>query len=238
MGNRQHHMATGWHRNPGLLQSSSLFPAEPRQRSRIGERKVAAPHLVAVKGVEFEVFAGVYDTSADTELMADAVKVRSTDAFLEVGCGCGAVSLLLARQCRRGVGVDVNPLAVENAVHNRNRLGVGNVEFGVADVFSGVEGRFDVVLCNPPYNLHDAADAVERMFWDPGDEMKRRFFAEVRKYMARDGRVYFGWADFQDLKGIWPVQLARSEGLRFVRYFKRSSRSGLHRFFVIEFGSG
>jgi methylase of polypeptide subunit release factors len=224
-----------WHRNLSAVTQSSCFPSVHLQAARLNERRDTSAHCREVCGAEFVVMPRVYDTGVDTELMAVAVRVRPGGRFLEVGCGCGALALLLAQRCHDGVGTDINPAAIENAEHNRIRLGISNVQFAVADVFDGVSGQFDVVVCNPPYNRHEAADAVDRMFWDPEDGMKRRFFAEVRTFLRPNGRVFFGWANFPDLDSKLPLALAEQAGLRYVRNYSRPSGKGVHLFLVLEF---
>lgn len=222
------------HNNPNGLRLASLFPAQQQQRHRLLERRRADPIGVRVCGEEFTVFQGVYHTSVDTELMSRAVKVYPNDDFLEIGCGCGAVTLLLARRCHAGVGVDINPAAVENSAWNAERLMVNNATFLVSDVFQHVTGKFDVLVCNPPYNHHTADDPVERMFWDPNDEMKRKFFRSARHFLKDGGRIYFGWADFAELDGMLPLRLAEYAGFEYVRHFVCPARNGIQRFFVIE----
>jgi HemK-related putative methylase len=167
--------------------------------------------------------------------MAEVVTARPHDKVLEIGCGCGAVSLLVAGRCQKVLGVDINPAAVSNAIENQKRLAIKNATFVLSDVFASVSGKFDVIICNPPYNNQEASDEVERMFWDPNDEMKQRFFGEIGGFLKARGRIYFGWADFADLDGKLPMQLADAAGLRYMRHYVREARHGLQRFYVIEF---
>lgn len=227
-------MTPRWHKKAQALRISSLFPAEEKQRARLVERREAKPIQLSICGTQFEVFAGVYQTSVDTELMLQAVNIKANQTFLEVGCGCGAVSLLLAKRCRFGVGVDINPIAVENSISNQKRIGVENVSFLISDVFERVTGKFDILVCNPPYNNHGADDLAARMFWDPNDEMKNKFFSAARRFLKKDGYVYFGWADFADLDGVLPLRLAERAGFRYVGHFVSPSRNGVQRFFVIK----
>lgn len=222
------------HRNSGSLAIQSLFPAFEKQRDRLLERKSAKVISACVSGMEFDVFPGVYQTSVDTELMSQVVRIRSNETFLEVGCGCGAVSLLLAHMCRLGIGVDVNPTAIDNAVMNRERSGVRNVDFKISDVFENVTGLFDVLICNPPYNHYQAEDAADRMFWDPDDDMKRNFFSNAQRFLKHKGRIYFGWADFADLDILLPLRLSEAAGFRYVRHYVALSANGVQRFFVLE----
>ena len=91
---------------------------------------------------------------------------------------------------------------------------------------------------NPANADHRIEDFVSfpRMFWDPNDEMKRRFFSEVREHLLSDGRVYFGWADFADLNPALPLAWARDAGLRYLRHYSALAPSGSQTFYVIVFG--
>lgn len=68
----------------------------------------------------------------------------------DLGCGTGRLAIgakLLG--ARRVVGVDVDPVAIEIARKNAERLGL-EIEWIVADV-SQVEGEADTVVQNPPF---------------------------------------------------------------------------------------
>jgi release factor glutamine methyltransferase len=224
-----------WHRTPELTLQSGLCPAVDKQRERLRERKEPKTIAAKVGGFEFLVQPRVYHTSIDTELMVEVVRLKKDETFLEIGCGCGAVTLLLAMRAQQGVGVDINEAAVENSRLNQSRLGIANAEFIQSDVFSSVGGSYDILVCNPPYNQHEAEDLADRMFWDPNDEMKVRFFAEAKSHLKPKGRIYFGWGDFADLESSLPLRLARAAGFRYRRHFVRAAGNGLQRFLVFEF---
>lgn len=213
----------------------STFIAQPKQAAKLAERKTASASTVTIHGVEFVVLPGVYDTSIDTELMIDSVQVGERDTILEIGCGTGAVSILLAQRCKGGVGVDINERAVENANRNKELLGQSNVSFSRSNGFEKVTGNFPVIICNPPYSEHTVNDDVDRMFWDPANEMKTKFFRDLHRYLEPDGRMYFGWANFADLDIDLPLRLAKEAGLQYVQTFQRDAREGKYQFLVIEF---
>jgi len=152
------------------------LPAKPSQEKKFIERRSTPEVIVDVCGKKFIVLKNVYDTSTDTELVVDVVSIKKDQTFVEIGCGSGAVSLLVGRRAKRGVGVDINPEAVRNAKLNKKRFGINNITFLLSDVFNNVKGQFDVVICNPPYNAYKPADNVEMMFWDDKNSMKRKFF--------------------------------------------------------------
>lgn len=216
--------------------SRGAHSAKPSQQKRLEERKSAAPMPVTVCGVDFIVERGVYGTSVDTELMAETVRLNPQETFLEIGCGSGAVSILLAKKCQRGMGTDINALAVQNARCNAERLGVRNVIFMEGDGFAGITEKFSVLICNPPYNNSPVQDSIDRMFWDPNDELKTSFFQGAASHLLPGGRIYFGWANFADIDVELPLRLAKKHHFQLVNTTERLSHSRKYVFYVFEFG--
>ncbi len=177
---------------------------------------------------------GVYQTSGDSELMAESVTIDKSENFLEVGCGSGVVSIALAKRAAGGIGVDINDRAVNNSKQNSQVQDVKNVQFFVSNVFEKVVGKFDVIVCNPPYTKHEVCDEIDRMFWDPADEMKKKFFQGVRAYLKPAGRAFFGWADFADIDTALPFKLAERNGYKCVKTYKKLHGKEFT-FYVFEF---
>ncbi len=103
-----------------------------------------------------------YRFAADSLLLACYPRPSEGDRFLELGTGCGAVSLgmLLMNQVSglRGTGVDRDPEMVRDAEANAARLGLSErFRPEELDVRFVRESRlirpesFDLVLVNPPY---------------------------------------------------------------------------------------
>jgi release factor glutamine methyltransferase len=83
---------------------------------------------------------------------------------LDVGAGSGAIALALADEHAGAtvVATDSSPGALEVAAENRARTGLGDrVELVEGDLFAGLEGRFDLVVSNPPYVQPDEIQALE-----------------------------------------------------------------------------
>ena len=211
-------------------------PAKPSQEAKFIERRSAPKRKVSVLGQDFIALQNVYDTSTDTELMVDVVEINKNQSFLEIGCGTGAVSLLVGKRAKRGIGVDINLSAVKNANLNKELMKIENVSFMQSDVFENVKGKFDVVICNPPYSPYKPKDEVEMMFWDEENRMKIRFFNGVRTHLRPKGFLYFGYADFEDIDQNLPKDLAKKAGLKFVKRYSRKYRDGDRIFFVYVFG--
>lgn len=212
----------------------SNFHSLPSQTSVLNERHLNKPFEVECCGMKITVDLGVYQTSEDSELMAESVKISNDENFLEIGCGTGVISIIIAKRANRGIGVDINDKAIENSKFNAKKQGVTNIEFFKSDVFEKVEGKFDVIICNPPYTRHEVKDNVDRMFWDPEDEMKRKFFKEVGVYLKSNGRIYFGWADFADLDVELPFKLAKENGYELINTYSKPHDNDF-KFYVLEF---
>jgi release factor glutamine methyltransferase len=81
---------------------------------------------------------------------------------LGTGSGCLIISLLMERSCLTGVGVDLSPQALDMARANAAHHGVEHrCTFVVSDWASTVEGRFDLVIANPPYLSADELAAAD-----------------------------------------------------------------------------
>lgn len=186
--------------------------------------------------MKITVNPGVYQTSGDSDLMAESVEIKKDESFLEIGCGTGVVSIAVAKRASGGIGVDINDKAVENSKQNAETQGVKNVEFLKSNVFENVDGTFNVIICNPPYTKHEVRDSIDRMFWDPEDEMKQKFFREVKRYLKPNGRIYFGWADFADIDVELPFKLAEANGYTLVNTYSKPHDSDFN-FYVFEFKS-
>lgn len=133
-------------------------------------------------------------------LFGEAVlaEVRPADRVLDLGTGCGVNAVLAAPVAAEVVAVDVNPVAVAAARDNAVRNGV-RVDVRLSDVFSAVDGRFDLVLLDPPFRWFRPRDLLEAATTDEGYGMLGRFFAGVRGHLAPGGRVLVHFGTSGDL---------------------------------------
>lgn len=98
-------------------------------------------------------------------LLRDWVKEEKAGTVLDLYCGGGGITLSIADSCRKAVGVESNPAAVEDARANAACNGLRNAEF----YYSATEFLLpallalepEVAVCDPPRaGLHAAARAV------------------------------------------------------------------------------
>jgi len=78
---------------------------------------------------------------------------------IDIGCGTGAVGLAIARAYpgAQVVLADLSPAALAAASANAAAAGLANVCCCHGDLLDGVEGRFDLIVANPPYLIDPAA---------------------------------------------------------------------------------
>lgn len=120
----------------------------------------------------FRVTDDVLDPRPDTETLIEAALQYPFQRVLDLGTGSGCIvlSLLAERPTATGVGCDISPAALDVARANAADHGLCPwVSFVQSDWFSAIEGRFDLVVSNPPYiALDEMADlAVEVRAHDP-----------------------------------------------------------------------
>jgi len=95
----------------------------------------------------------------DTEVLVEVTlnKILETNHLnahiLDLGTGTGAIILALASELPKAhcVAVDFSEQAVKLATENRDNLELKQVQIYQSDWFENVQGRFDVIVSNPPY---------------------------------------------------------------------------------------
>ena len=90
---------------------------------------------------------------------------NSSMRILDVGCGSGAGGIVAARALNHLSKLevfmnDINPLALQYTAVNAAFADIP-VELAPGDALSAVEGKFDLIISNPPY-LDDAAERAYR----------------------------------------------------------------------------
>jgi release factor glutamine methyltransferase len=102
-------------------------------------------------GVSSAVLIPRPETELLVELGVDRLRGRARPRILELGTGSGCIAITLALELAADVtAVDVSADALVAARDNAQRLGA-TVEFLHSDWYSVVDGRFDLIVANPPY---------------------------------------------------------------------------------------
>ena len=70
----------------------------------------------------------VYPPAEDTFLLIDNLIVKNNDSVLEVGCGCGIVSIAASLNAEKVTSIDINPHAIKCTKENIKLNNRKNIE--------------------------------------------------------------------------------------------------------------
>ncbi|MEJ2177347.1 MAG: 50S ribosomal protein L3 N(5)-glutamine methyltransferase [Gammaproteobacteria bacterium] len=130
------------------------------------------------------------------------IDAEQVETILDMCCGSGCIGIAAALELEnaRVTLSDVSEDAVMVAQINIERHKVGNrVTTHCGDRFEGLDQRFDLILCNPPYVSSQRMATLPEEFraepelalkaGDDGLEFIAPFFAEVRDYLTDRGHA-------------------------------------------------
>ncbi len=152
----------GIDRNDLLL--SHLDSDAPDELSPLIERRMASEPVAYIVGhrefwtLDLKVAPGVLIPRPDSETLIEAAVqwfgACQPSSVLDLGTGSGALLLAALSEfpSAHGVGVDRSPTALAIAEDNALRCGLHErTTFRLGNWGEGLEGPFDLILCNPPY---------------------------------------------------------------------------------------
>lgn len=151
-------------------------------------------------GLEFCVNKDVLSPRVDTELLVEqALKyIKPNDRVLDICTGSGCVAISIATDVDAYVeGCDISKKALKVAKQNAKKHNV-NVELYQSNMFSAVQGKFNVIVSNPPYIETEVVKTLDKevVEYDPilaldGGNDGLNFYREIannaKKYLVDDG---------------------------------------------------
>lgn len=177
-------------------------------------------------GRVFEVTPATLDPRPDTETLIEAalsfMPADKACRLIDLGTGTGAIAitLLAERPFACAVMTDISPEALAVARRNAESHAVlARSSFSEGSWFSGVDGRFDLILSNPPYIPAAILPtlAPEVRYFDPwlgldggpdGLGPYREIAARALSFLAPEGRVIveIGEGQVFDIEAIFAEQ--------------------------------
>lgn len=169
-------------RNTLLL--SRLDGDVPAGFSALVERRMTHEPVAYILGhrdfwtLDLKVVPGVLIPRPDSETLIEAALTwfspRTPATVLDLGTGSGALLLAALSEFpeANGTGVDQSPTALAVAAENAVRSGLHKrARFCAGNWGEGVDGQFDLILCNPPY-ISTQADLPETVAgFEPGEAL-------------------------------------------------------------------
>lgn len=149
----------------------------------------------------------------ETELLVDKTIGYIKDFFdfkvkiIDVGTGSGAIAITLKKKVDSMVeAVDISNKALEVAKENA-RINNVDINFYESDIFSNVNGKYDVIISNPPYVAYDEEiedivknnePAIALFAEDNGLEFYEKILSQASNYLNK--------------RGIIALEIGRSQG--------------------------
>jgi tRNA1Val (adenine37-N6)-methyltransferase len=143
--------------------------------------------------------AGGYRFAIDAILLARFARPRQSERVLELGAGCGVVSIILAalHHPRKVVAVELQPRLAALIAPNAARNETTAVTAICADIRRTIPGltpaAFDYVIANPPYRAasrgRESPNAERRTARGGAGATLADFIAAAARYANHGGRV-------------------------------------------------
>jgi methylase of polypeptide subunit release factors len=152
------------------------------------------------------VASQVHHPDPYAEIMAAAIRVRSGDRVLDMGCGAGGYGLSAAvRGAGEVVLTDIDPAAVSCALQNADRNGISRVDGRVGSLFAPVRGeRFDIIITSLPQLPAPVPILAARYGGPDGLRYLRKLANKAINHLEPGGRLYMLITDW-----AWPPRVER-----------------------------
>lgn len=167
------------------------------------------------KNLFIKVYPEVYEPAEDSFQLLEAIDIKKDENLLEIGCGCGLIGLLFAKNGFSVVCSDINPYAVKNTKENyeKNKHNIkGKFEVRKGNIFSSIKKNefFDIIIFNPPYLPMNKEDYIKDDKWFNisidgginGLKYTEKFIKNVGKHLKKNGRAFFVFSSLSNQKKL------------------------------------
>lgn len=158
-----------------LKEARTVSAAEARRiYATVNERLTGKPLWYIVGDVDFCGYTLKSDPRAliprpETELLVEAAQslAKDGDRVLDLCTGSGAIAIALKKTSEKAgknltvEGADISKDALALAKENADLVGAA-VSFFRSDLLDGAEGKYDLIVCNPPYIPSGEIESLQR----------------------------------------------------------------------------
>lgn len=164
----------------------------------------------------------------ETEIMVDNIirenKGRDNLSVLDLCSGSGCIGLAIAKHLGAAVTiVDISAAAIAVAEQNA-KLNNVSVNIVSSDLFENVEGKYDIIVTNPPYIPSRDCLTLEKevVEYDPilaldggqdGLDLIRKIVKDSPNYLNKDGLIYmeYGIGQTEQIKRLFEIDFDNIE---------------------------
>ncbi len=156
-------------------------------------------------GYKIQVDSSVLIPRPETERLVEIIlKDENPKTILEIGTGSGAIAIALAKNLPDSgiIATDISSEALKTAKKNIEYHNLKNITLIKSDLFNSVEGKFDIIVSNPPYISKEEYNNldIEIKNYEPKEallaESEGIFFYEKileksKKHLMENGKIFF-----------------------------------------------
>ena len=128
----------------------------------------------------------LYEPAEDSFLLLSFVKDYAKGRMLDMGCGSGILAKEAMKYSNDVFAVDID----EEAIEFCRKQGISAVR---SNLFSNVNGKFDIVIFNPPYLPRDKReskkDSLALSGGKNGHKIIEKFLKQTKKHLNKNGKI-------------------------------------------------
>lgn len=202
--------ASGYSRNKYFMRREEIMQKEQKDAfcEMVSKRGMRIPlqHITGEAyfyGRRFLVNGNVLIPRMDTEILAGEALgyIKPGMRALDLCTGSGCIAVTVAKETgERVTASDISEKALETAKKNA-ALNEADIEFIKSDMFEKIDGRFDVIISNPPYIKSKDIEKLQEEVrgYDParaldggedGLDFYRIIASEGKKYLKPEGMIF------------------------------------------------
>lgn len=183
--------------HPFLKFGLNLYYSKPRKYSFEGVFAMVHP----------DVFPPHLTFSTKTFLEFINPKDLKNKLVLELGCGCGIISILAAKKGAIVTATDINETALyfleKNANANKVIISILN-----SNLFDNLNQRFDIIIINPPY-YPKTPKTIKEKAWFCGENFEyfEKLFLQLPDFIHLENEIYLILSEDCELEKIKAIAL-------------------------------
>lgn len=125
----------------------------------------------------------IYEPKEDSYLLQKYVRKFAKGKVLDMGTGSGIQAKTALENTKDVLAVDISEKAVEHARKS-------GINARSSDLFSNVNGKFDLIIFNPPYLPEEKGKKELALSGGKkGHELIERFLIDAKNYLKKEGKI-------------------------------------------------
>lgn len=159
-------------------------------------------------GLNFLVNSSVLIPRPETEelvrIALSAIQAKTQPTIIEIGTGSGCIAIAIGKNNPNTniVATDISPKSLSVARKNALLNSVVNIEFKKADLLSGIDERFDLIISNLPYiptknwqklprSIRDFEPRIALDSGESGMQLYHKLFRQAKAKLKKNGTIIY-----------------------------------------------